>query len=80
MGIGMKKQAVLNGGEPVVTDDERLVAIYPYRDADFSKVALETGKVSLMICGVPNIGAERLEETGALCVEYVTRFCGGIRA
>jgi DNA/RNA-binding domain of Phe-tRNA-synthetase-like protein len=80
MGIGMKKQAVLNGGEPVVTDDERLVAIYPYRDADFSKVTVETGKVSLMICGVPNIGAERLEETGALCVEYITRFCGGVRA
>ncbi len=80
MGIGMKKQVVLNGGEPVVTDDERLVAIYPYRDADLSKVTLETGKVSLMICGVPNIGGERLEETGALCVEYITRFCGGVRA
>jgi len=77
MGIGMGKPALLIGGEVVVNDDDRLVAVYPYRDADFSKVTAQTKNVVFLICGVPNIAAETLKDAGKVTVEYVTRFCDG---
>lgn len=77
-GIGMKKPVILNGGEVVLEDGEKLVAIYPHRDADISKITLNTRNLLLMICGVPNIDDSTLDEAKVLGVEYVQRFCGGV--
>ena len=77
LGIGMEKPIQLSGGEAVIQDDDRLVAVYPYRDADYSKVTTSTRNLLLMICGVPGIGAEELEKAEAVGVGYITRFCGG---
>jgi len=76
-GIGMKKPKILRGGEIVVADSSRLVAIYPYRDAEYSKVTPRTERVCLMVCGVPGIGIEVLKNAGRLAVDYILRFCGG---
>jgi len=77
LGIGMRKPKTLRGGEIVVADSSRLVAIYPYRDAEYSKVTLKTEKVCLMICGVPGIRIEVLKNAGRLAADYILRFCGG---
>ena len=78
LGIGMDKPLQLSGGEAVIQDDERLVAVYPYRDADYSKVTTSTRNLMLLTCGVPGIGVAELEKAEAVCVEYITRFCGGV--
>ena len=75
LGIGMEKPRILKGGEIVVSDSRRLIAIYPYRDADYSKVTLETERVYLMTCGVPGISLETLKEAETLAVRYIRRFC-----
>ena len=80
LGIGMGKPVVLRGGEPVVADGERLIAIYPYRDAEACKITEGTESVLMLVCGVPNIDDETLTHAGSLAVEYVTRFCGGAEA
>lgn len=77
LGIGMEKPMVLQGGEIVVSDDEKLVAIYPYRDADDTKITEKTKNATLLVCGVPGIGEEKLQEAAQVLLEYVTRFCGG---
>jgi DNA/RNA-binding domain of Phe-tRNA-synthetase-like protein len=77
LGIGMEKPVALGGGEAVIQDDDRLIAVYPYRDADYSKVNTTTKNLLLMTCGVPGIGAAELEKAEKTCVEYVMRFCGG---
>lgn len=77
LGIAMKKPVVLKGGEAVIQDDERLVAIYPYRDADHSKVTGDTKNVLLLLCGAPNITLEKLDESAKLAIRDMTRFCGG---
>lgn len=77
LGIGMERPVVLQGGEAVVADGEKLIAIYPYRDADACKIKERTGNVLMLVCGVHNIDDETLERAGRIAVEYVTRFCGG---
>ena len=77
LGIGMDKPYQLGGGEAVIQDDDRLVAVYPYRDADYSKVTVSTRNLMLLTCGVPGIGDAELAKAEETCVGYVTRFCGG---
>lgn len=77
LGIGMEKPMELEGVEVVVSDEDKLIAIYPYRDADYSKVSDETRDLLLLVCGVPGIDEEILQEAAKVAIEYVTRFCGG---
>ena len=76
-GIGMEKPMVLEGNEVVVSDSEKLIAVYPYRDADDTKVTLLTRKVLLLICGAPGIDEKILKNAAKTTIEYITRFCGG---
>lgn len=80
LGIGMDKPKVLLGGEVVVADGEKLIAIYPYRDADACKITGGTERTLMLVCGVPNIDDETLTSASRVAVEYVTRFCGGSEA
>lgn len=76
-GIGMERAKELRGGEVVVSDEEKLVAIYPYRDSDETKVTLSTRDVALLTCGVPGLELDVLEEAEGVAVQYITEFCGG---
>ncbi|MEM3620875.1 MAG: phenylalanine--tRNA ligase beta subunit-related protein [Nitrososphaerota archaeon] len=78
-GIGMKEPRILKGGELVISDSKRLIAIYPYRDADYSKVTLQTRNIYLMTCGIPGLSPPKLREAEELAVKYIIRFCGGRR-
>ena len=74
MGIGMKKPKILTGKEIVVADESRLIAIYPYRDADFSKIMPSTENILIISCGVPGIAWETVQAAGNLAKEYLERF------
>jgi len=74
-GIGMKKPLILRGGEIVVSDNKKLIAVYPYRDADNTKVTQETESVTIVVCGVPGIPKETLENASRVALEYINRFC-----
>ncbi|MEM3437062.1 MAG: phenylalanine--tRNA ligase beta subunit-related protein [Nitrososphaerales archaeon] len=77
LGIGMDKPKELQGREIVVSDDVKLIAIYPYRDADESKLNEKTKNILLIICGVPGISKEKLIDAKNIAIEYITKFCGG---
>jgi len=77
LGIGMAKPVKLTGGEVVVSDNEKLVAMYPYRDADASKITEDTKNTQLLVCGVPRIGEDRLKSALKVTFDFITRFCGG---
>ena len=76
-GIGMVSPDSLTGVEVVVEDQEshKLVAVYPYRDSDDSKVTEWTKGVLFLMCGVPGIDETTLEKARELTREYVGRFC-----
>jgi len=77
LGIGMHKPLIMAGGEIVMADASRLIAIYPYRDAEYSKITLQTTELMLVSCGVPGIPLERLKEAVDKAAEFIIRFCGG---
>ena len=76
-GIGMKKPLILKGGEIVVSDDQKLIAVYPYRDADNTKVTEETENIMMLVCGVPGIPKQDLENASQVALDYINRFCDG---
>ena len=75
LGIGMTAPVVLRGIEVVVQDADAVVAIYPYRDADITKVTTAVREVLFMTCGVPGISWESLIEAAETTSEFVERFC-----
>ena len=80
MGIGMEKPMHLEGGEIVVSDSEKLIAVYPHRDADNTKITNKTVNVVMLVCGVPGIREENLQKATQVATEYITKFCGGREA
>ncbi|MBS7251764.1 MAG: hypothetical protein KIH08_14420 [Candidatus Freyarchaeota archaeon] len=74
-GIGMEGPKSLSGGEIVVSDEDKLVAIYPYRDSEDTKITLKTEKIIVMACGVPGISDNDLDKALGYAVEYIRRFC-----
>jgi len=76
-GIGMASSDSLTGVEVVIEDREsgELVAVYPYRDSDDSKVTERTEGVLFLMCGVPGIDEATLERVRDLTREYEGRFC-----
>lgn len=79
LGIGMKEPIELKGNEIVVSDSRKLIAIYPYRDSDATKVTESTKDIILMVCGVPGISDDLLENAKLISLSYIMKFCGGSR-
>jgi len=73
LGIGMEHPIVMRGGEVVIRDDSKILSIYPYRDSEHSKVSLDTVDSVLLVCGVPGIPRNRLEDALDVAVRYVQR-------
>jgi DNA/RNA-binding domain of Phe-tRNA-synthetase-like protein len=74
-GIGMKSPVLLEGNELVIQSGDDIIALYPHRDADRSKVTLSTRTVLVVVCGVPGIPGESLRNARTVAEEYIMRFC-----
>jgi DNA/RNA-binding domain of Phe-tRNA-synthetase-like protein len=77
LGIGMLKPIPLHQNQVILTDTRQIVAIYPYRDADSTRVTLDTQNIHLVTCGVPAIGREQILSAYRLCTRYLQDYCGG---
>jgi DNA/RNA-binding domain of Phe-tRNA-synthetase-like protein len=74
LGIGMGKPMILAGGEVLIADESRLLAIYPHRDADYSKITIQTKNIVIISCGVPGIPQDKLKESISEAYDIITRF------
>ena len=77
LGIGMKAPLILSGVEVVIEDlsKSNLIAVYPYRDSEQSKVTEASRDVLMMMCGVPGISDEGLMNALELTRNYVETYC-----
>ena len=67
LGIGMEGPITLEGKELVIDDTSALVAVYPYRDADATKLTTRTTSCMLLGCGVPGVGGWDLRSATDRC-------------
>lgn len=74
-GIGMGEPMELKGGEVVISDEEKLIAVYPYRDAERSKVSDTTRSLLILACGVPGIDEHILIDAKEKALDFVARYC-----
>jgi DNA/RNA-binding domain of Phe-tRNA-synthetase-like protein len=76
-GIGMKEPIALHDNQVVIDDEEQLIAVYPYRDSDETKVTPGTRRMHVVSCGVPGIGAGKVTMAYELAAEHLEKYCGG---
>jgi DNA/RNA-binding domain of Phe-tRNA-synthetase-like protein len=76
-GIGMDKPMQLTEKMLILTDEEQVLCVYPYRDSDQTKITLLTQKAVIIGYGAPRIGQERLMAAVERALEYIERVSGG---
>lgn len=79
-GIGMNKPIILRGGETVISDNAGVIAIYPHRDSERTKITENTYNALLTFCGVPGINLGKLQEARDITIKLIREFCGGFVA
>ncbi|MDG6257422.1 MAG: phenylalanine--tRNA ligase beta subunit-related protein [Methanomicrobiaceae archaeon] len=77
LGIGMKAPVLLGENQIIMTDAEDIIAIYPYRDADATKVTTGTTTIHIVACGVPKIEEERVVRAYLTCARSLEEYAGG---
>ncbi|MFX0084598.1 MAG: B3/4 domain-containing protein [Candidatus Hodarchaeota archaeon] len=77
LGIGSSKARNLSGKELVLADRKGIISLYPHRDADRTKISLETKKALLVAFGVPGISQEELRFSIEKTAEILNQIDGG---
>jgi DNA/RNA-binding domain of Phe-tRNA-synthetase-like protein len=77
LGIGMKKPVVLRKNQVIITDPAQIIAIYPYRDSDSTKVSAATKNIHIVSCGVPGIARSLVIGAYETCARYLEEYTGG---
>ena len=75
-GIGEKRMS-LGGKEVVLRDDKQVLCVYPYRDADATKVTKKAKEIILVGYGVPGIGKEDVLGAVESAQRLMIGACGG---
>jgi DNA/RNA-binding domain of Phe-tRNA-synthetase-like protein len=79
LGIGMAAPITLHENQVILTDDEAIVAVYPYRDSDATKITLATTTVHIVACGVPNVEEKKVRSAYELAAAYLREHASGSR-
>ena len=78
LGIGREKAVVLRKNQVILTDAVQVIAIYPYRDSDTTKVTAGTKNIHIVTCGVPGIDRQKVVEAFDVCAGYLKEYAGGV--
>ncbi len=76
-GIGMKEPITLKPNQVVIDDNGHIIAVYPYRDSDDTKVTIGTKNMHVIACGVPKIDKDIVLGAYSICAKYLADFSGG---
>jgi DNA/RNA-binding domain of Phe-tRNA-synthetase-like protein len=76
-GIGMQRPITLRQNQVILSDDTEIVAVYPYRDADSTRVTIHTHNIHLVSCGVPSIDRKAVMRAYELCAQFLKEYTNG---
>ncbi len=74
LGIGMKNPVILKSNQVILADAEDIVAIYPYRDSEVTKITLHTETIHLVACGVPKVEPWQVREAYDLAKWFLEEY------
>jgi len=76
--IGSSKPKKLSGKELVLADQKGIISLYPHRDADRTKITLQTKNAIVVAFGVPGISETDLKFSMNKTAELLKKINGGI--
>jgi DNA/RNA-binding domain of Phe-tRNA-synthetase-like protein len=76
-GIGMDKPAKFQEKVLLVADKKQILCVYPYRDADTTKITDKTRNVLIIGYGAPSISQNQLVEAVEKASTYIVTVAGG---
>jgi DNA/RNA-binding domain of Phe-tRNA-synthetase-like protein len=76
-GIGMSKPMALTERMLVLADRKQVLCVYPYRDSDQTKIAVQTRNALIVGYGTPGISEEKLTEAVEAALAYIGQVSGG---
>ncbi|PWR69553.1 B3/4 domain-containing protein [Methanospirillum stamsii] len=74
LGIGMKNPIELRTNQVILTDEKEIIAVYPYRDSDRTKITPATKTIHIVACGVPKIDQETVMTAYELSSGYLKEY------
>jgi len=74
LGIGMEKPINLQKNQVILIDEKEIIAVYPYRDSDETKITPGTKTIHIVSCGVPKIEKETVIQAYDLASGYLKEF------
>ena len=79
LGINMKEPKPLKGFELLIMDQEGIINVYPYRDAQRTRITGKTKKVLLITAGVPKLDKETLTKATQTALKYIKEFVARVQ-
>ena len=76
-GIGMAKPLTLTSNTLVLADERQIICIYPYRDADNTKITTTSHSVMIVGYGAPEISLSQLREAVEMALCFIKQVSGG---
>lgn len=76
-GIGMTTPIKLKNNMLVLADKTRILCIYPHRDADATKITLNTREVVIIGYGAPGIIENKLKNAVETAIQFIKKVSGG---
>ena len=76
-GISMNAPTRLGKRILVLADNKRIVCIYPYRDAEATKIIKNTEKVAIVGYGAPGIQQDKLTNAVETALSFIQQTSGG---
>ena len=77
-GIGMNRSIKFQQKALLITDTRRILCVYPYRDANFTKISDETRNVLIVGYGAPGISRDQVVDAVKKALTYIKSTAGGI--
>ncbi|MHA1917412.1 MAG: B3/B4 domain-containing protein [Candidatus Ranarchaeia archaeon] len=77
LGIGMNDTKILSQRTLTLSDLESIICVYPYRDAERTKITNQTESILLMTTGVPAISLETLQNATNTAIDFINRVAKG---
>ncbi len=77
LGIGMSRPKLLESGQLIIKDENSVVSLYPYRDANHTKITINTRNILLTADGVPGLQGHVLKDSLNETVSQILQNVGG---